>query len=211
MSPEQRRRDGRDRELRGTARARLVEAALAELRERGYAATSLEAIARRAGLTRGAIYWNFESKEDLFLELLEERVDGPVRELMKITESAPSEAPTAAAVSRGVAELVAEQRDVLLLHFEHWALAVRDPRLHDSFTRREASLREALARALAARHETTGVELTYPADRLAAAILALGQGLAMSALVDRGSVPDDLMGDVLDLLYEGLAARAAAT
>src|SRR5690349_19014050 len=107
MSPEQRRRDGRDRELRGTARARLGEAALAELRERGHAATSPGAIARRAGLTRGAIYWNFESKEDLFLELLEERVDGPVRELMKITESAPSEAPTAAAVSRGVAELVA--------------------------------------------------------------------------------------------------------
>src|SRR4051812_18692850 len=186
------RRDGRDRDLRGTARARLTEAALAELRERGYAATSLEAIARRAGLTRGAIYWNFESKEDLFLDLLEERVDRPGRALMELTETAPGDVPTAAAVSQGLAALIDDQRDVLVLLFEHWALAVRDPKLRAGFTRRQADLRDALARALEARHDATGVELTYPADRLATAVLALAHGLAMSALVDRSSVPDDL-------------------
>jgi len=204
------RRDGRDRELRGTARARLVDAALAEMRERGYAATSLEAIARRAGLTRGAIYWHFDSKEALFLELIEERVDRPARALMEITETAPGDPTTAAAVSQGLAELVAGQRDVVLLLFEHWALAVREPKLRRSYRQRQKALREALARTLEARHAATGVPLTYPADRLAAAILALGHGLAMSALVDRRDVPDDLMGDVLDLLYDGLAARPGA-
>ena len=204
------RRDGRGKDVRGTARARLVDAALAELRERGYAATSLEAIARRAGLTRGAIYWNFASKEDLFHELLEERVDRPARELMTITETAPGDTPTAAAVSAGFAALIRQQRDALVLLFEHWALAVRDRRQRTGFMRRQAILRQALARALEARHEATGVALTYPADRLATAILALGHGLAMSALVDRRSVPDDLLGEVLDLLYDGLAARAGA-
>src|SRR4051812_50216777 len=112
------RRDGRDRDLRGTARARLTEAALAELRERGYAATSLEAIARRAGLTRGAIYWNFRSKDDLFRELLDERLDQPARELMRITETAPGAVPTAGAISQGFAHLVRERADVVGLLFE---------------------------------------------------------------------------------------------
>ena len=54
-----------------------------------------------------------------------------------------------------------------------------------------------------------GVPLTYPAELLASAILALGHGLAMSALVEPESVPDELLGDVLQLLYEGLEARAS--
>ena len=52
-------------------RARLLEAAMAEVAERGFHATSIEHIAERAGFTRGAFYSNFESKEQLFAEALE--------------------------------------------------------------------------------------------------------------------------------------------
>ena len=117
------RRDGRHAELRGTARERLLDAALAELRERGYEGSSLEAIARRAGLTRGAVYWNFHSKLELFVALLEQRVDGPARELMRLTETAPPETLTAGAVSHSLGRLVREQRDLIMLLFAYWALA----------------------------------------------------------------------------------------
>ncbi len=204
------RRDGRHAELRGTARERLLDAALAELRERGYAGASLEAIARRAGLTRGAVYWNFNSKLELFLALLEERVDRPARELMRLTETAPAETATAGAVSHGLARLVRDQGDLIMLLFEYWALAVRDPGLRPAFNERQELLRNALARALEARHTTTGVALSYPAERLATAILALANGLAMTALAEPDAVPDQLLGEILDLLYDGLAARATA-
>jgi AcrR family transcriptional regulator len=203
------RRDGRSAELKGTARQRLLDAALAELREHGYEGTSLQAIARRAGLSKGAIYWSFRDKRDLFLALVEERLDTPARELIAITEKAPASTATAPVVSEGVARLVREQPELLLVLFEQWALAVREPELRPAYVDRQAMLREALARALRARHETTGVPLTYPAELLASAILALGHGLAMSALVEHESVPDELLGDVLQLLYEGLEARAS--
>jgi AcrR family transcriptional regulator len=203
------RRDGRSAELKGTARQRLLDAALAELREHGYEGTSLQAIARRAGLSKGAIYWSFRDKRDLFLALVEERLDAPARELIAITEKAPASTATAPVVSEGVARLVREQPELLLVLFEQWALAVREPELRPAYVDRQAMLREALARALRARHETTGVPLTYSAELLASAILALGHGLAMSALVEHESVPDELLGDVLQLLYEGLEARAS--
>src|SRR5207244_12315855 len=120
------RRDGRTAELKGTARERLLDAAMAELRERGYEGTSLQAIARRAGLTKGAVYWSFRNKRDLFLTLVEERLDSPARELIAITENAPAEAATAPVVSQGVAQLVREQPELLLVLFEQWALAVRE-------------------------------------------------------------------------------------
>src|SRR6476469_2578808 len=56
--------DKRDR-----TRATLLEAARAIVREKGYARTTLEAVARRAGMTTGAIYGNFKNRDELFIAL----------------------------------------------------------------------------------------------------------------------------------------------
>ena len=52
-------------------RERLLGEARRLFRERGYAATSLEQIAEAAGVTKGAIYGHFSSKEDLLTSALE--------------------------------------------------------------------------------------------------------------------------------------------
>jgi AcrR family transcriptional regulator len=200
--------DGRSAERRGTARRRILDAALAEFHDRGYEGTSLQAVAKRAGLTKGAIYWSFRDKQDLFLALVHEQLDVPAEKLMRIAEDAPSEVETAPLVSQGVAELIRDQPAVLLLMFEHWSLATRDPKLRGGFIRRQSELRGAMARALEARHATTGVPLTYPAERLATGILCLGAGIAMEALVDPTATPDELFGELLGIIYDGLAARA---
>lgn len=54
---------------RQRTRAKLVEAARALIRERGYERTTLQAVADRAGMTSGAIYGNFKNREDLFMAL----------------------------------------------------------------------------------------------------------------------------------------------
>jgi AcrR family transcriptional regulator len=54
-------------------RARLVEAAARVIAEKGFERTSLEDVAARAGMTRGAIYGNFRNKEDLFLAVVAAR------------------------------------------------------------------------------------------------------------------------------------------
>jgi AcrR family transcriptional regulator len=200
--------DGRSAERRGTARRRILDAALAEFHDRGYEGTSLQAVAKRAGLTKGAIYWSFRDKQDLFLALVHEQLDVPAEKLMRITEDASSEVETAPLVSQGMAELIRDQPAVLLLMFEHWSLAMRDPKLRGGFIRRQSELRGAMARALEARHATTGVPLTYPAERLATGILCLGAGIAMEALVDPAATPDELFGEILGIIYDGLAARA---
>jgi AcrR family transcriptional regulator len=200
--------DGRSAQLRGTARKRVLDAALHEFRENGYAATSLQQIARRAGLTKGAIYWSFKDKQDLFRALVDERLDTPARELMRITETAPQNVETAPLVSQGLAEILRNQPDLLLLAVEHWALAVRDDSLLPGFAQRQRAMREAIARTLEARHATLEVPLDYPAERLGTAIIALSIGLAMETLAQPDSVPDELLGDILGLLYDGLVFRA---
>ncbi|HAT4982366.1 TPA: multidrug efflux transporter transcriptional repressor AcrR [Serratia marcescens] len=52
-------------------RRQILDAAVREFSERGVAATSLTDIATAAGVTRGAIYWHFKNKVDLFNEVWE--------------------------------------------------------------------------------------------------------------------------------------------
>jgi AcrR family transcriptional regulator len=54
---------------RERTRAALLEAARALVRERGYERTTLEKVARRAGMTTGAIYGNFKNRDELFIAL----------------------------------------------------------------------------------------------------------------------------------------------
>src|SRR4030095_10515122 len=56
--------DKRDR-----TRAALLEAARAVVREKGHARTTLEDVAKRAGMTTGAIYGNFRNRDELFIAL----------------------------------------------------------------------------------------------------------------------------------------------
>ena len=58
---------------RARTRARLVQAAAQVIGEKGFERTSLEDVAQRAGMTRGAIYGNFGNRDELFLAVLEAR------------------------------------------------------------------------------------------------------------------------------------------
>ncbi len=63
-------------------REALLDAAEKVFYDKGVARASLQEIAREAGLTRGALYWHFEGKADLFRHMLE-RVRMPFEELVE--------------------------------------------------------------------------------------------------------------------------------
>ena len=188
---------------RGDARQELLSAAADVLVERGFHDASIDEIAERAGYSKGAVYWHFASKDDLFLAL----VDRPTREMIELLQSAPAELDMAPEASRRFATLLAAQRDWLLLDNEYWSQAVRDPDLRRSYAKRRSELRAALGSALAARAGTLGApQIAIDPERVATAIMALSIGLAQQALVDPRAVPADLLGETIVLIYRGLLA-----
>ncbi len=67
------------RDLDGSLRTRIVEAATRLFAERGFRGTHIQEVARAAGCTKPALYYHFDGKEALFLEAIE-RVAAEVRE-----------------------------------------------------------------------------------------------------------------------------------
>ncbi len=121
-------------ESKARTRAELLRAARRLFVRNGFAATSLGDIAEEAALTKGAVYSNFESKEDLFLALLQEP-SGPgdwahQEELHPSDLSAATgddAAERAANWGRAVAALQPNRRN-LALFLEMNAVALRSDR-----------------------------------------------------------------------------------
>ena len=69
---------------------RVMEAALRMFLHRGYAGTSMKALAEELGVSAPALYWYFPSKEDLYVEALETSMTDFVRHVeQSITEASP--------------------------------------------------------------------------------------------------------------------------
>ncbi len=85
-------------------RSRILDAAERVFSRRGVSRTSLDDIARAAGVTRGAIYWHFKDKADLFGAMLG-RVALPMEEMLQRASEAAGDDPLAHVRGRSVAVL----------------------------------------------------------------------------------------------------------
>ena len=75
-------------------RAGLLDAAEHLFQSRGVARTSLNDIALAAGTTRGAIYWHFKDKADLFIAMME-RVTLPLEQTLALVDLEHTHDPVA--------------------------------------------------------------------------------------------------------------------
>jgi AcrR family transcriptional regulator len=189
------------------AREALLRAAAEVFSERGFKDASVDEIATRAGYSKGALYWHFESKDDVFFALMDASVDLPAHEMIELFQSAPPDLDMAPEGSRRFVQLLNEQRELLLLEHEYWSQAVRDPELRARFAEHRRQLRSALGQSLKVRYEHLGTpDLPIDPEENASIVMGLFAGLAQQRLIDPTSVPDQLFGKTLALIYRGLLA-----
>jgi TetR/AcrR family transcriptional repressor of nem operon len=81
----------KSREETAKTRERIVEAASAEFRRNGYAATGLNGLMAAAGLTHGGFYKHFSSKEELIAEATRHFLDNTVQALAERARQMPQE------------------------------------------------------------------------------------------------------------------------
>ena len=197
-------------EKQAETRERLLGAAEEVFRRRGFAGSTVEEITETAGFSRGAFYSNFESREQLFIELLHRRV---YDEFTRMLGDAPRKR-TARAQMRSTAREFARryergQRWLFELWLECLAYAARHPEfasLPATFWRGNRGL---TARMIESVYEQAGARPPIASRDLATALTALDIGLAIQNLVDPEEVPLDLYPKLYDLLFGGLLPEGA--
>jgi AcrR family transcriptional regulator len=170
-------------------RQRLLVAAMSEVSERGMAGASLDAIAARAGLTKGAVYSTFGSRGDLLLAMVDE-LPHPDLQLT---------VPTPGAIDwdllgRELAAVADQAPQQVLLLLELMAQAQRDSGIHARLAVRLTGAADAVAVVLAPLLDVTEAQARDVAVRLHAQLLGLW---AMRALLGPEQVPEAAFRDVL--------------
>lgn len=185
---------------RGTKRDRtkatLIEAFWGIVDERGFAAATLDAVAREAGMTRGAIYSNFASRADLLLAAagarglkIDRDLSGPgtlTEQLGRFAEGLSEALPNAPGTQRWHAEM--------LLHI------ATEPALKTHVANGFAALFRTMAKQLQAQH---GDELAISADSLALAIQSLTMGLVYQAILSPDAVTESAVREAFAALARG--------
>jgi AcrR family transcriptional regulator len=188
---------------KANTRERLLAAARSAFAESGFHGASVEEIATRAGFSTGALYSNFDGKEDLFLVLMEREIEEHAREISAAVAERPSVSERATGGARRWMTMIEREPELLLLFMEFWAYGVREPAVRPKVAERFAQVRRLLTRLIEDGAREFELELALPAEQLAIAVDALADGIARQKLADPSAVPDDLMGRVLALLFAG--------
>lgn len=195
---------------KANTRERLLDAARSCFAESGFHGASVEEIAGRAGFSTGALYSNFDGKEDLFLVLMERAIDEHAAEIARAVAERPTVTERAAGGARQWMAMIEREPELLLLFMEFWAYGVRDAAVRPKVAARFAQVRRLLTQLIEDALREFDLKLVLPAEQLALAVDALADGIARQRLTDPSAVPDELMGNVLALLFEA-ATRPAGT
>lgn len=194
-------------ESQARTRAALLDAAERVFVERGFMGASVERITEAAGYSRGAFYSNFDSKEELFAALLQDRVYTRYRAMAAGT--APDEKSSLRDLGLRLADIQAEPQGQWLfrLWLELLAHAGRDSEFRSLAAEFWRGTREIGAAAIEHGFAANGQTPPLPPKDIATSMIALDIGLALQHFVDPEGAPLDLY----PVLYEALFSPFAPT
>jgi AcrR family transcriptional regulator len=180
------------REQVAPTREQILETAERLFLEKGFRATSVHEIASESGFTTGALYWNFDGKDELFLEILERRLKRTMAAFQARGLDRLLELPDpGAALAAAIVDSPQEPAWVAVL-FEYLAYAVRHEELRERVIGVCEPYEEAFAKAFTKLFEGSKI----PPARLASALNALMNGLWLGAFVFPDRTDVTVFGDV---------------
>lgn len=193
-------------------RGEILAAAKEVFAAKGYHATTVSDIARRAGLSYGSIYWYYESKEALFHELMSAEAAALGAHIEAAIAGAAGErdaaAPFRAAVRATLEFYEADRALVKLLFRDAFALGT-------SFEQHLFAINERFVDEIAAivsRAQQRGALVPGPTRLMAFAIAALVGQLAHRRLATDDGLPAPAVADLaVSILLNGLLPRRDAS
>jgi AcrR family transcriptional regulator len=190
---------------RQLTREHLLAAAAQVFAERGFHGATLDEVARVAGFSKGAVYSNFESKDDLFLALFKAGYEHEMGRLVATLEA--SDVPPADRLSDFVSLIQDESRGAAtspLLQLEFWLYAARNPEARARLAAIDDEAVAASADLLRTLREEEDMEPLQDPERVARVIEVLFRGISLLRIMQPEVVDDQLLNVAIEFVARGL-------
>ncbi len=185
-------------------RAKLLASALKQFAAKGYEATSVDDICRGADVSKGAFYHHFESKQALFLDLMNSWLSAIDAGLSELEKSSVPE--TLVAMTELLPGILAVARDQLPMYLEFWLQASRDPKVWPASIAPYRHFREYFA-GLIAEGTAEGTLRKVDPQLAGQVILSMAVGILLQALVEpQGADWQQTAQQGMRILMKGLSS-----
>lgn len=201
----------RHAEKTAQTRVRLLNSAEKIFARDGFEAAKLEEIAADAGYTRGALYANFDSKEEIFMELLSEEVERRMalaRERTRKREELPmSKEDLYRAMRKGyISSLKNPTWNILFLEYKLFIL--RHPKLRAKVSEMQAKPYNTMATSLEQMFAGIGMKTKISPLAAGMALAALANTLNLDLMIGK-AVSEQEVEAALNLLFDALSGKCS--
>jgi AcrR family transcriptional regulator len=195
-----------DRSARKAAtRTKLLQAAATVYANHGFAGATLDDVAKQAGLTKGAVYGHFGSKDNLLVALMEEYLAAEIAEQVALFDRDETTWKRPLAGSDQWMSELAEAPEAFRLLIEFWLAASRDEQLRERFAAGLEALRVTFAQFAAESRADAGMKGSPQAARhFANVMLGLSMGLGLIRVADCARLPPGLLGTAMSVLIRAV-------
>ncbi len=191
---------------RAMTRQHLLDAAAIVFARNGFHGSTLDEVAATAGFSKGAVYSNFKSKDDLFLELFHDRVDRQFAVVSEALEGGSHDQAEQFPRIRQILRSDASPWDdsFVTLWLEFILYARRNPNAQKKLAASAQRARAQVQALIEHEYEVLGVAPNYPTADLAEIGMALFNGLGIDRLVDPSIVTDQMLDTTLSFLFDAM-------
>ncbi len=196
----------KEREGTPEKRQSIRTAAYRAFRDHGFSQTSVDAICKRAAISKGSFYWHYSSKQEVFLDILDTWSREVAEEVVEQFQQPVLQGDKLLAIANALQREAHRGRSIVPLWLEFAVYSRDDRELQHNLARFFKRIRETIAVILrpAVGHRLEPHEI----HAVASTIFGAYMGLILQEICDPVHVESErLMGAFLGVLAQGLSTE----
>jgi AcrR family transcriptional regulator len=189
-------------------KGKILKAAQDLFSRSGFESASVSEICALAGVSKGAFYHHFPSKQSVFMELLAEWLRGLDKALEDLRGSQPGVPQSILQMADILPGIIQAAEGHLPIFLEYWVHVSRDPELWKAAVAPYQKYKDFFIRMMG-EGMTTGSINAADKDTAALAVMSLAIGLLLQGIVDPGGSDWNTVGrESIRMLLDGMTRRS---
>lgn len=185
----------------------ILKAAERCIASEGYHQTTMDKIAEEAGLSKGTLYWYFNSKDEIVIELCNHMCNEHLKLLNEFQKHNLSIRDFTLTVGNRFLDLLLKEKDQYRIIFELWALAAENKKIGSQLGLIKKMFNNAISLMISDAVKRGELKSGIKANEVATVFLAMFDGIAVRYALDKTLNVKKVWSTAVEVYFDGIGEK----